>query len=300
MSTSCNSTYWVLDLLPEMYWRPIIGSLIAIVSLAATIENALILLVFYKYPALRTSSNKILLSMSVADFCTGIILGPLYASLLFSRKLVGNCMSNEIRRYFATLFLGASALSVGILSIDRSLHLRKLQNYKLSDKVLHLILISNWFLPVAVPLIALADARIYSLVLFAFGALGVIVVIVSYVVLIISLKRYRSDLPAQIRTIAMNRERNAGKTVLIVVTCYIIMLLPLLIEKLLYSRNYFNERDKLERPKVLILAHLLCISNSVVNPIIYMYRITGLRDHLLKLLRKGEKTTVPNVSNNIS
>ena len=281
---SCNSTYWILDFLPALYWKPVVGSLVVTVSILATFENTLILLVFYKYPILRTKSNNILISMSTADLFTGIILGPLYSSLLLGKQLVGNCVSNEARRYFATLFLGASALSVGMLSIDRSLHLRRLQNYTMVNKSLYVGLFLSWFLPLAVPLIALVDTKVYSAVLFILGVCSVVVVIVSYVVLVIALKKYRSDANERLKQIYLKREKGAGITVLIIISCYVLMLLPLLLEQLLYSVKYFENRDKSEQAKVAIVSHLLCMCNSVVNPVIYVSRIPDIRKHLIRLV----------------
>lgn len=283
--TSCNSTYWVLDYLPALYWRPVIGSLIVIVAILATLENAIILIVFYKHSALRTTSNKILISMCVADLFTGLITGPLYGMLLLGDSLIGNCISNELRRYFATLFLGASALSVGMLSIDRSLHLRRLQNYSVTKHILYPGLFLSWFVPTVVPLIGLIDAGVYSGVLFAIGSMAVLVVIISYAVLVVTLKKYRTNACEQMKMIYLKRERGAGVTVVIIITCYVAMLLPLLIEKLLYATRYYEGKSQSDKAKLTILAHFLCMCNSVVNPIIYVSRIPDLRKHVLHLLK---------------
>lgn len=297
---SCNSTYWVLHFLPDLYWRPVVGTAIILVSLFATVENFIILYVFAKNPSLRTTSNKILISMGFADFCTGILLGPLYAAYMFQSSNEIDCISNEARRYFATLFLGASALSAGILSIDRSLRLRSLRGFKLNDNALYVMLSINWFLPVVVPLTALVNPRAYALVIFILGVVAVAVVIISYIVLIIALKKYTSNINAEMRERSNQRERNAGMTVIIISTCYIAMLLPLLIDKLLYALKYYEGVEPDTQAKVMIIAHVICTANSIVNPIIYVNRIPDLRTHVFDLFkwRHNAVVTVKTVSIN--
>lgn len=51
----------------------------ALLSVMAIFGNAMILLVIYRTPGLRTNSNYLIASLAVADFSVGLIMNPLYA-----------------------------------------------------------------------------------------------------------------------------------------------------------------------------------------------------------------------------
>ena len=266
-----------------MHWKNTFGSLMTIISLLGTFENGTILLVFYMYPILRTPSNKILISMSVADFFTGSIVAPLYVVSLFDERLVGDCRLFVARRYFATVFMGASAFSVGFVSLDRASLLINLQNYEMSNEKLYISLLMCWIVPLLVPLVGMISDKKFSTAIIILYILVVLAVSISYAALIMSMRKHRRTLNNEMTAIFINTERKAVKTVLVIISSHFIMIFPMLIVELLYSAGYFDNRDILERPKGAILTTLLCTGNSIINPAIYCNRISTLRDHVLKL-----------------
>ena len=64
----CNST---LEDLSEG-WQAGFGVMMMVIAVTATLENLLVLVILYRNRHLRTASNKILRSLALADFLTGM------------------------------------------------------------------------------------------------------------------------------------------------------------------------------------------------------------------------------------
>ena len=264
-------------------WKTTFSVLMTIVSILALLENGIILLVFYRNPVIRTASNMILLSMAAADFLTGLVVAPIYVVLLLDDSLVGNCKFYVIQKYFATAFMGASALIVAFISFDRFQNMTNLQNYRMSNFVLYRSLFICWSLPILVPIFGLINERVYSMILFIVGMLVIFIIIISYVALLVAIRKHRLTLNEDMSAILLTNEKKAWKTVLIIITCYFLMVCPLLVEKLMYAAEYFSDRNKIERPKFVILSKFLCAGNSVVNPLIYGCRTPNIKYRVLML-----------------
>ena len=259
----------------------------AIISCLATLENGVLLLIFYKYSALITMSNKILISMIVADFLTGFSVGPLYAAQLLHNDFVYNCSAQHARIFLATVFVGASVGSVGFISADRAHHLIKLQNYNMKNTTFYSVLLLCWTVPIVIPVIGFFTSdKIYSMLIFLVGILVILIVIISYAALVWALQMHRDNACSEnLDEEYVSNQTSAAKTAILIVTCYTLMLLPLFIEKIMYASKFEWGREE-ERAIFINISVLLCIANSSVNPYIYCIRIPSIRKHLVKLVSR--------------
>lgn len=269
----CNTT---LQQLPNKDWNLFFGVFISLVSVCAVSENGFILLLFCKYPILCTPSNKILLSVVSADFLIGFASGPLYASQLLSASLNNHCLIHTIRRGFSVVLMGASLTSIVMLTIDRYKNLTNMRNYTMQKKWLFIGLSICWCLPILGAFLGTISNRVHSAIVSIVGVCVIIVILVCYVMVIIALKRHRINSLNKRNPIYMKNERKAAETVIIIITCFLLMLLPLFIEKGLASFKVLTKNTPTAS-----LTHMFAISlyiaNGMINPIIYAGRLPSIK-----------------------
>ena len=214
------------------------------------------------------------MSVTVADLLTGLVVCPLYASVVLNEEFSTNCELALTRRYAATVFITASTLSVGFLAIDRMQHIRKLGRYKLGNKILYAGLVVVWIIPVGLPLIALASDKLYATVAFVVGVVALLIIIIPYVGLFVVLRKHGQQSSEEFRHVSSQREKKTAKTVIIIVTCYLKTFLPFLIEKILFATKHFENMDESEHAKIGSITQFLCFLSSAVNPVIYVRHVS--------------------------
>ena len=280
----CNST---LVNLPE-YWKTTFGILCLVLSLLATLENAVVVIIIYKNKILRTPSNRILLSLAVSNLLTGIILAPLYVAQLLSNAVVVNCFVDLGRRYVSAVLLGSALLSVGFISYDRCLHLIHLRNYKMSTKKMIIILTICWFVPIIIPLFRYADESetVYAIIVIILGSVMLLVIVISYIGLLLALNSHTNHDDNKMSRTYMSNERRAGRTVIIIVFISFFVGLPLLIY---FGMVLGGQHDDVFLAKTYIFVMFLSMLNAVLKPLVYCYRTPLLRKYAKELL--GMKST---------
>ena len=285
------------DEFEELYdddWKTTFSILMVVIAVLAVFENGIIIVVFYKNPVIRTSTNVILLALAVADFLTGLVVAPIYAILLLNDRLVGDCQFYVVQKYFALAFMGASAFIVALVAFDRLQSITKLQNYKMGRTRLYRLLFVCWTIPSLLSLFGLINEYVYSIVVFSVGVFVIIVVVLSYVTLLNTIRKHRQTLTDDLSVGLIKNEQKAWRTVLIIITCYFVMLCPALIDKMLYFAGSFDGTEgRIDRSKFVIFSKFLCAGNSVVNPLIYGCRTHSIRTQVLKLVGVREDGHCP-------
>lgn len=286
----CNHT---LSNLPNDSWRTVFGYLMVAVSFISTFENSIVFIILFSNKVLHTPTNKILAALAASDLFTGIILAPLHAAQLLDNHILRLCIIENVRRYLSAILIGASALTLAIISYDRYLHLVHLQNYRMTKQKLHLLIGVSWLIPCLVPLLRfIGDGeRVYSLTVSAFGVLVFLIIVISYANLLVALRRHRKHSDNKMYRSYMENQHRAGRTVLIIITFYILMFLPTIISFILYATEECSVKVHAE---FYIVGLFLSLANSAVNPIIYTYRMPELKKFKQQLLRinRAENCTV--------
>lgn len=98
-------------------------------SFLAVVGNSLILVSFVKNPSLISPSNVILVSLALSDLCVGLVVQPMYIAWRLNQVIFINENWRQDILFSMTAFLSAilclfSLLTVTFLSIDRYLALR--------------------------------------------------------------------------------------------------------------------------------------------------------------------------------
>ena len=275
----CNAT---LSNLPNETWGNVFGYLMVVLSIMSTFENAIVFIVLFSNKVLHTPSNKILAALTASDLLTGIVLAPLHALQLLNDDIMNICMIEHIRRYLSAILIGSSALTLGIISYDRYLHLVYLQNYRMSNLQLYILLVLSWSIPSLVPLLRFIEdnERTYSLIVSLSGVMVFLIIVISYANLLVALKRHRRHSDNKMYHSYMQNQHRAGRTVLIIITFYILMFLPTIIAFILYATEMFSVFALSES---YVIGLFLSLANSAVNPLIYTYRTPELKKFTQKL-----------------
>ena len=287
VNMACNST---LGNLPDDTWSNVLGGLMCVITATASVENFIVLLVLQRFKTLHTASNKILASLAMSDFLTGAILAPLHAAQYLNKDILMNCTMEDVRRYISTVLIGASTFNLGLISCDRCLHLIKLQDYKLEKKVLYPAIAFCWVVPILLPFLRKIGKteHVYSVTLITIGTIILTIIVVSYLGVIISLKAYAKRYSKRMRQTAILNEKRAGNTVVIIITLYIIMIVPVFLHFGLKSTKSF---DKYFLAKSYNIGMILAIANSSINPMVYCYRTRPLRNCVHKLFDRRIQRT---------
>ena len=281
-------------------WNVAFGAAIAIISLLAVVENGIIILLFYKNPKLRTPSNKVLLSVVTADWLTGLTVGPFYSAQLLNQQLNHNCILHNLRHVFGVLIIGASLSSIVFLTIDRTRHLIKLSKYSMGNCALCVGICACWFLPLVAAIVGMQSQALHSVIVFIVGIAVIVIILACYGVIIYALQRHQRNMmnesesgvgskrESRSKNLAVN-ERKAVKMVVLIITCYVIMLLPTFAEKGVHMVRDHSRIAPWEN-KFHLFTALLLIGNSCVNPIIYTSRLNSFKKSLLKLIGVSANT----------
>ena len=165
------------------------------------------------------------------------------------------------------------------------MHLVKLNSYSIGNKMLYGCIFVCWVLPLGAALVGLVSDTVHSGIVFVIGVVIIITISACYAVAIYSLKQHRMKMLDRKNAVFMMNERRAVKMVLMIITFYFVMLLPLFIEKGLYAIKALrvDVTTLAEKAKAHMFMITLFLANSNVNPIIYTSRLPAMRQYVFKL-----------------
>jgi len=245
-----------------------------------------------KTTSLRTPSYILILSLAISDFGVGVLLQPAYFSLLFAQSTINVPLliisASIISKVFLPL-VAASLLTVTAVTIDRFLaihmHLRyqELVTTKRSCVVVITILI-----------ISLSCGLFYSMVKHTAVEM-VNVILIFFVVLLnifLMLKIYRflrrqsAQIQAQQQsaqpTINMQRYKRSVNTMYYITGVFVLCYCPTLFT---YITFLVTRKTGIELFILYILTYTLLVLNSLLNPVIYFWRIQEMRNAVVQLMR---------------
>ena len=275
----CNTT------LPSMTWNYVMGGLSIFNAVTASVENTAALFVLFWYKNLHTLSNRLLTSLAISDLLAGLTIAPIQAAQLLNSRLNNNCGLNEIRRYLCTLLIGASALSIGAISYDRYLHMSKLNNYNMhmNSRKIAVLFFLAWFIPALIPFLRYLDKseNSYGIVVIVILVNILATIVGCYLMIIIALRRNSLSTSA-VSEASLRRQMQATKTVIIIITCYIVMILPICVY--LIINMVLHDIHPTDLTAIYLVVMTIGTLNSSLNPVIYYFRNPYFRSNTKKLL----------------
>lgn len=271
--------------LPSNAWNYAFGVLFGVISVFGAVENCLVLLTLYKFKPLHRMSNRILSSLATSDFLASSILAPVFVAQLLKEELSTHCRLEMLRRFLSTFFIGASVFTLGLISYDRCLHLTKLQDYNMTIRKSNIFIFFCWFIPFLIPFLKVVGETesLYYAAVIILLVISLTVMSGCYILIIWALHKHGKLQTDKIMTKkSKGRRLRAGRTVVIILSCFMLMVLPVNVHLMTSILDKNKSRSEVAVGYIIQMA--LCLLNSVVNPIIYYFRTPNLKLCLKKLV----------------
>jgi len=266
-----------------------------LISMTAFLGNALIIAALPKVSSIHPSSKLLLGCLAWSDLSVGLILEPFYITYLVSQDRTSLCYYVDIiYATTAVVFCGVSIQSITAISVDRLLALSLGLRYRqiVTIRRVRVFLSMSWLLSIAASLTYLFNELLIHTSITCIGIL--ICVAIStfcYTKIYRTLRHYHSQVhdnmheepPSEGRTpLNMARYSKTVSSVLWVqmslVACYLPYGLATILTTVL--KTYPPSLDFLWE-----LTFTLLMFNSSLNPILYCWKIAGVRRAVLKTIR---------------
>lgn len=254
-----------------------------IISAAATAGNLLIIVSILRSSTLHSTANFLLLGLTLSDFGVGLVVEPLYITVLLTRyqRLTVNCTLVVIYNVSSSFLVVISMFTITAISIDRYLaihfHLRYPQFVTLK-KVVYLQ-ITLWAASALLTLTRMAGFRIYLVVSMVLVIICLLLTCFAYSKIFIVLRRHQAQIQTQMNsetTSKMKQLRNSVINTFYVVFVFLVCFLPYCCLTIIIIINS-NTRSK----SVMLLnlyATSIILFNSSLNPFIYWWRRREFRE----------------------
>ena len=297
-STTVNNETSSLQLLPRS--EGIVFCVAFIVeTFAIIIGNAIVIAVFTKSRQLRKRTFYLLINLAVADLLVGVIIVPLLVSDLarnfdlweykwtWQKFIVTECFN-----LFITF---ASLISLAMVSLERMYAiLWPVKHRVLETRTYYVFIGLSWFLPLLPVAIDLAER--YHMISadhfldfwLSFTCFLLLTICISYVSIWIKMKFGRHSQ----HHVTTAQDRKLTVSLFIVTVVSLVTWLPS--QALNVAVVWFRPLPHIAFIRLYYSFMLLLFANSLVNPIIYSFRMPQFRQAVLRLVcRRSAERQVP-------
>lgn len=283
----------------------------AVVFLPTVAGNSLILLTMWRNPNLDSPNHIYLFSLATADFITGLVVQPSYIlhkmAWLYSNKSV-SCTARIIMEIVAWISAAVSCSTVSLISLDRMLALQLHMKYQLYVTQRRAI---NSTLSIWISLTILSCGRFFMndirpfVAIGAFGILsGMVSVFFAYGQIFRYMKHHRKKIGIQCLSVTGNNtsdsETGTAKTVKVktlwrsamnlayVVGLFVIAYSPFV--STLIAFLVHGPTMQIDIAYDVTRTIVFCV--SLVNPFFYCWKISDVRNEVLKTWNKIRKRAI--------
>jgi len=266
-----------------------------LISVTAFLGNALIFAALPMVTSLHPSSKLLLSCLVLSDLSVGLISEPSYISYLLSHKHFSLCYySDIIYTITAVVFCGVSILTLTAIGVDRLLALSLGLRYRriVTTRRVRIFVIMSWLLSSAASLTYLFNDLIHTAITCIALSICVAVSTYCYTKIYFRLRHYHSQVhdniyqepPSEGRPpLNIARYRKTVSSVLWVQLSLLACYLPYIIT------TFLTTSLKMYPPSLDIaweLSIALLMFNSSLNPILYCWKIAGVRQAVFETIRK--------------
>ena len=261
--------------------------------LAIVILNTITIIVFVKQRRLLRRSTYLIIHLAIVDFLQGAVSGPLYIE-----KTGGSCGLWEntqdiiwlfrLKSFFMSTIPFISVINIAVISLER-VHatFRPLRHRLIKKWVYGVVITVIWLTPIAVE-----AGRVYLYSNSHFNSMSVYFIYFCIILLVICLSYFsiyikvRYGRHPQHHCAAGLRERKLTGTLFLVTAASFLSFLPQIVYLGIYSFHFqllLNLPDQYHFI-VKLIAVVLLLANSLINPIIYAIRMPEMRRGILQLI----------------
>ena len=256
--------------------------------------NVSILLSFVSESSLRTTANYLLLGLALTDIGVGLVVHPLYISVMLSvySNSVPHCTILVIYSISVSFLAGVSFLYIALIGLDRCLaiclHLRYRQI--VTEKRAMVTQGVVWLINGLLCLVWLAGFKIYSTLAAVVVALSLIGTFAVYVKIYLVVKRHKSQIRDQmtmqlsgIEVSRLKRLRKSAINTLYVFFVFLLCYLPF------FVATAINNMAKSSNTSAVLAYEFsvtIMLSNSSLNPLMYCLRLRDFRTAVKKIYKR--------------
>ena len=266
---------------------------ICVVSTIVTIiANTILIVAFAKHRPLHSPANLLLCSLNISDLLVGFVSKPIYLTLLVSivTDLAHLATINKVFLYSMVLSAGTSLLHVFMITADRFLAICCpfiYQKFVTCKVYAYMLAVSNGLLVI----IFFTQPRQYYACIKIAGLAGFILMIIFYTGIYIVIRKQQRMVFSlgEIEGAAQNQGTAATETKSKVYTIVILMLVFVACNAPALFVAYKRETpldictQKVNDAAVTLWTRLLLLLNSTVNPMVYCFRMSFVRQAIKSL-----------------
>ena len=262
-------------------------------SYTAVMLNIVTIHAIRKASSLPNTLKTLLLNLAVTDVGVGLIVQPIYSSLLvrWLQHSIEDCNFRDPFVTILTAFCLASFLGVVAVSVDRflAIHLHLRYQELVTHKRVVAVVISIWLLAVICPVVVLCLLPDMSSLLTLFGFLGLVLTTLVYIRIYFTVRRHENQI--QDLQIEGSRENNemasfaslvkSAVGIFYVYLVFLICYMPLLICSVVTEINGPSTPLK----SWIIFSVTFLFLGSSLNPVIYCWKMRHIRHAIMDILR---------------
>ena len=265
-------------------------------SYSAIMLNIVTIHAIRKTSSLPNTLKTLLLNLAVSDIGVGLLVQPLYTSLLVKWLQQNNTGCNTYMLFviITSSFYQASFFGVVALSVDRflAIHLHLRYQELVTHKRVVAVVISMWLFSLFLPLMmvwAPLSVDIFLLIKFTLGVIGLLLTTAIYISIYFAVRRLKNQIRAlQVEQAEENSEiANFARLIKSAVSIFYVYITVLVC----YAPHFISLVSlKINGPTIalhrfFLLSLILVFLNSSLNPVIYCWKMRQIRQTLLNILR---------------
>ena len=255
------------------------------------VANAFILAAVWKNPSLRTPSYVLLAGLAFTDFCTGLITQPFFVALRLGdgvinkhKYFITGLAADGVRYYFLSL----TFFVITMIAVERWLHMSR-------RSLLTVRRVISIYIMFAVFLILVAAGTLYTRyiqseafnVIAAFcvlvGVLCIAVTVFAYFKVFRIIQHHQNQVQVNGNALDMKKYKRSFFTILYILAVFVLSYVPSLCVILAFHA-FSNHTTPYYVASEVCAAVVL--SSSLINPLLYYWRIKEIRDTVKRIIRK--------------
>ena len=267
-------------------------------SISASLGNSLILITLHKVATIHPPTKLLFQNLAVTDLCVGFISQPLYVTYLLIAVTKINYHHvlfyvDSVQHASSFILCGASFLTSTAISVDRLLALLFGLRYRhvVTLRRVRVVIVCFWITGVAgVFLLFCSSRKISFLVANVFAVLCVFISVVSYAKIFLTLRKHQAQIrdghrgQANRGGIPLNiaRYKKSVSSIAWVQLALVVCYLPFIVSVVAI---HVTEWSGTSASLIWISAITLLYLNSSLNPILYCWKIKGIRREVKNITR---------------
>ena len=268
-----------------------------VLALTSIIGNTLVLHAVWKTPTLRSPSMFLLCGLALSDLAVGAVVQPLFVAndltALYpqSGRPVDMALFLSIYNMLGFSLCGISLCTVAAISVDRLIAIQKSLQY---PSIVTISRVTRLLIVIWTACVILASTQLWhqKSLLILMGTVVCVCLCLStipHVIIYKTVRHHRHAIQIQLQAVGSNTGNannmsglkksafNAFVVFLVVIICYC----PYLVVDVISSFYSIND-DFLARS----LASSIVFTNSTLNPFLYCWRLSEIREVVLRTCRK--------------